>query len=397
MKIRKFICTITAAIMGLSCMSFSAASAAEKKESVLILGDSIGAGYKASQSFGTIVSDYLGADYKNLAVNGKKTSELLDSVKNDSETRDDIKKADRIFISIGGNDYLSILKSVMNEYKSEGDSFQDIKNKMAADSLNVLSKLSVMSDVTSPATENINTTVSQIKTINPDCEITVLALYNPVDGMSISDPSLNMLSSFVSPIINTFNNKLKLMDGMKIAPVNEYFKDNIYTYTYMEDTDVHPNDAGHIKIAASILSNITGENINTVLGKIFGKLTPQQLDALPSQLKDGIEIIEPQLTTAPVTTTATSASATTAAPASTSPAASATSAATVSGAQSTSPSGTSASVSSSSTASSTTTARITVKQSPATSDNGISGAVIFIGLLSTASIVFTASRKRENK
>jgi len=416
MNIKKIVCTVTAAIMGLSGMSFSTGYAAENKDSVLILGDSIGSGYKASQGFGSIVADYLSADYNNLARNGTKTSDLLDSVKNNSETRDSVKKSNRIFISIGGNDYLSILNSVINEYKSEGDSLQDIKDKMMADSLNVISKLSVLSDVTVPATANINNTISQIKTINPDCEITVLALYNPFDGISISDQSLNMINSFAAPIINTFNNKLKLMNGIKIAPVYEYFKGNIYAYTNMKDSDVHPNDAGHIKIAAAILSNITGENVNTVLGKILGKLTPQQLAALPSQLKDGIEIIEPQVTTAaPATTTTTSASATTAASTSINPSSSvvstttqvpvATSVTAASAAQSALPADTSitsvsttvsSKISSSATALKTTT-KTTVKQSPSTSDNGVSGAVIFIGLLSTAAIVFTASRKKENK
>lgn len=83
--------------------------AENEKPFYLVLGDSIAYGSGISNSreacYGKIVADTNGFDYANHAIPGHTTSNLINRL-SDEKVIDDLKKADIISISIGGNDFL---------------------------------------------------------------------------------------------------------------------------------------------------------------------------------------------------------------------------------------------------------------------------------------------------
>ena len=83
--------------------------AENEKKFYLVLGDSIAYGSGISNSreacYGKIVADTNGYDYANHSVPGHTTTNLINRLK-DETVISDLKKADIISISIGGNDFL---------------------------------------------------------------------------------------------------------------------------------------------------------------------------------------------------------------------------------------------------------------------------------------------------
>ena len=110
---KKFL-SITALIL-VAAMLFSVlvpvtVSAAESSMNYLVLGDSIGVGAgvvnPGEASFGRIVADTNGYNYKNHAVSGYNSGAMLAHIKL-PHVRNSIKEADIISVSIGGNDFLT--------------------------------------------------------------------------------------------------------------------------------------------------------------------------------------------------------------------------------------------------------------------------------------------------
>ena len=93
-------------ILGMLCLTVFAQ---DEKLYYVVLGDSIAYGSGISNSreacYGKIVSDTNGYDYANHAIPGHTTTNLIKRLGEETVIAD-IKKADLISISIGGNDFL---------------------------------------------------------------------------------------------------------------------------------------------------------------------------------------------------------------------------------------------------------------------------------------------------
>lgn len=110
--------------------------AENEKPFYLVLGDSIAYGSGISNSreacYGKIVADTNGYDYANHAIPGHTTKNLINRLKEETVISD-LKKADIISISIGGNDFLmsnliglmfdSIVKNDHTEFDRIADGF----------------------------------------------------------------------------------------------------------------------------------------------------------------------------------------------------------------------------------------------------------------------------------
>ncbi len=129
----------------------------------VVLGDSIGYGAGVLNSdeacFGRIVADTAGFEFKNDAVNGYRTSDLIAHLDKENIIAD-VAAADIISISIGGNDFLRGDMSSLIAEANNGD-------------------YSRFDEIAAEFYTNFCTIIGKIKALNPDAVILVQTLYNP--------------------------------------------------------------------------------------------------------------------------------------------------------------------------------------------------------------------------
>lgn len=151
----------------LFALSFSATVFASDETFYLVLGDSIGygSGIKNSKSacYGKIVADTNGFDYANHAVPGHTTTNLLEMLGTE-KVIEDVKKADIISLSIGGNDFL----------------MSDLTGLMF-DAM-VLKDYSEFDDIGEKFFVNFGKIIDRINELNSDAVVLMQTLYNPQSG-----------------------------------------------------------------------------------------------------------------------------------------------------------------------------------------------------------------------
>ncbi len=163
----KKVIAIALCLVMLMC-SFSISAFAESEDLFyLVLGDSIAYGSGISNSkaacYGKIVADTNGYEYANHSVPGHTTSNLINRLSNENVI-EDLKKADIISISIGGNDFLmNNLIGLMYDSIVKGDhtQFDEISDGVYA---------------------NLCEIVDIINEHNEDAVILMQTLYNPQSG-----------------------------------------------------------------------------------------------------------------------------------------------------------------------------------------------------------------------
>lgn len=160
-NLKKALCVILAMLV---CFSFSALAAdSEKPLSYVILGDSIGWGAGVLNSdeavFGKIVADTDGFAFKNDAVNGYTTSDLLRHLEKEN-IAEDVRNADIISVSIGGNNFLRGNMKELIAQAGSGD-----YTGFDAIAANFYVEYSAI--------------IEKIKELNPDVLILAQTLYNP--------------------------------------------------------------------------------------------------------------------------------------------------------------------------------------------------------------------------
>lgn len=360
MKMKKIISASAAAVLAFTGALSMSVYAADT-EDIIVLGDSIAEGYKANTSFASIIDALDGASVTNKGSLGTTSSKLIDSV-----SGTDFTNVDSVIISVGAHDYLDILVDVFNDYYVEGDTVAQLKEKLKADSANVITKLSNVTAATDPAITNITNAVNTIKSANADADIYVLDLYNPFESLA-SDDTLGMVSSYAGSVMSTFNTKLGMIDGIEVIEVADAFTGNILKYTNFpaditnvsKDTaDVHPNDAGH---------------------KVIADLIMEKIELPEAEVTTTTPVTTTEATT--TTTEATTVTTTTTTTATTTAATTTTNAGTTTTAATT-------------TKATTTTTKAKTSNSPATSDKGV-GAIAFAGVMSIAAICATAFKKKD--
>lgn len=422
MNFKKLISSGIAAVMCTSVifsLPVSSKTFAAETNDIVVFGDSIATGNNGKTfDFPSLAAKAIdnGNLLGNYAKNGLTSEEVLNVIKTKESS---IKEAETVVVSAGANDYLKEVLSIVSEYMDEGDSFETmtkekleaLKEKMQADKANLVSKLSRINAVTDVAYGNVKSIADEINTINPDAEIYILNLYNPFETASEYDEVGTMLNNLASTVLDTFNTKLRLIQNASVVQVAAAFKGNTKVYMGIDQRDVHPSNAGQIKIASLLTSSVNQEEEKISRGKILSTLTPAQLNALPDLIKEGAVMpdTEPEITTTTATTTGTTTTTTTTAASSVTTIATTTTA-TESSTVTTSSQNTSSSVttttantqsgnqtttSSAATTNSTTSTSVSkINSAPATSDRGVS-ALAVTGLL-TAACAVLAARKRND-
>ena len=414
MNFKKLISSGIAAVMCTSVifsLPVSSKTYAAETNDIVVFGDSIATGNNGKTfDFPSLAAKAIdnGNLLGNYAKNGSTSEEVLDVIKTKESS---IKEAETVVVSAGANDYLKEILSIVSEYMDEGDSIETmtkekleaLKEKLQADKANLVSKLSRVNAVTDVAYGNVKSIADEIKTINPDAEIYILNLYNPFETASEYDEVGTMINNLAYTVIDTFNTKLRLIENASVVQVAAAFEGNTKVYMGIDQRDVHPSNAGQIKIASLLTSSVNQEEEKISRGKILSTLTPAQLNALPDLIKEGAVMpdTEPEITTTTAATT-TASSVTTVA--TTTTAATESSAATTSSQNTTSSvtttttntqSGAQTTTTSAATTNSTTSTSVSkINSAPATSDRGVSAFAV-TGLL-TAACAVLAARKRND-
>lgn len=336
---------------------------------------------------------------------GATSAQILDSQVIAGSNPADVKY---VMISSGGNDYLDLFEEALKPYMDEGDTLATltpekravIAQKISEDQTAFTAKLAEVNTVTENAAANAVKIVDEIKAKYPDAVIYFLEMYNPFDSyLSSENDAMRILGTFSQNSISAYNKELAAIDGIKLVPVFENFKGR--SDDYIRTGDVHPTEAGHIKIAELIINDITGEDNDTILSNLlkYKLINGATFNALPEDMRSDIDpdtiIGENAVTTAAVTDAPpviSSVDWTTAAVTTT--AVSKKSAIPANGGGYIIPEETTTAVTTEAPASSTTTVSVkSTSSSPATSDRGISP-VIFSGLFASAAACLMSRKKK---
>ncbi len=208
--------------------------AENEKPFYLVLGDSIAYGSGISNSreacYGKIVADTNGFDYANHSVPGHTTTNLINRLKDETVIAD-LKKADIISISIGGNDFLmSNLIGLM---------FDSI----------VLGNHGKFDTIADGFYENLCEIVDVINSHNEDAVILMQTLYNPQSGY-LREP-YQQGADRINAAIEKFNSENP--GEIVIVDVGTALGDDMANYA---DDEIHPSAKGNEIIAETILDKL---------------------------------------------------------------------------------------------------------------------------------------------
>ncbi len=213
--------------------------AENEKQFYLVLGDSIAYGSGISNSreacYGKIVADTNGYDYANHAIPGHTTTNLINRLKDEAVIAD-LKKADIISISIGGNDFLmsnliglmfdSIVKGDHSEFDTIADGFYT----------------------------NFCEIIDIINSHNADAVILMQTLYNPQSGYLRAPYQQG--ADRINAAIEKYNTENP--GEIVIVDVATALGDDMANYA---DDEIHPSAQGNEIIAKVILDKLHELNL----------------------------------------------------------------------------------------------------------------------------------------
>lgn len=237
---KKILSLILAIIMAFSvCVC---ASAAKKTLNYVAVGDSIafGAGVYNSEEacYAKIVADTNGYNYKNDSVSGFKSAQLLEFLKTNDETIEDIANADILTLSIGGNDFIQEKLPILI--------FKAL----------VLDDYSMFDEITEVFSANFEKIIARIKEINPKCTILVQNIYNPR-----YDYAREVYAYGLGLVNDVFTDYLKAHKGAyEIIDVCSAFDGR---QDLIANDEVHPSAEGNVVIATLILKKLAKLGLGT--------------------------------------------------------------------------------------------------------------------------------------
>lgn len=236
-------------------------------------GDSIAYGYglnDVNDGFVNIVGEYLNSDVSNYAVSGLTSTQLVEMLES-GDYDDDIINADVITLTIGSNDillpFMNLLYTSLNLEGNPDTALKDwydntdiFTKLMALNSINV----AISNDTTlDEACENFETNtfptiISDIKELNPDCEIIVTEFYNPYYSVNIG--GVFNLGAMSDKYIQELNSVLYSTSATdyKVAKIYNSFNTIGLTNVDSEtlNMDPHPNVDGHRVIADAVIEQL---------------------------------------------------------------------------------------------------------------------------------------------
>lgn len=230
---KKLLAVLLAVSMLFSLSSFFLCAQAASGLDYLLLGDSIAAGAGVINPdegcYGRIVADTNGYGYANEAVSGASSSAMLSRLQR-SSVQAEVKKAEIISISIGGNDYLEsfwpgLFLSAMSDQK--------MFDRIQASFSNNFAKI-----------------IQTIRSLNPSARILVQTVYNPRSGKMFE----GMVQMGVTRLNAVYRSYLSAHPGSyTIVDVGSALTGHSDLISL---DSIHPNAAGNVVIARVILRTL---------------------------------------------------------------------------------------------------------------------------------------------
>lgn len=233
MTVRKLLSLLLAVLM-LCCVTAVSSCAQEQPLNYVLLGDSIawGAGVYNSEAacYGKIVADTNGYNYANYAVNGHRTADLIERLSL-PEVAEQVKNADIISMSIGGNDYLQ----------------QNLPKIFAQVAVG---NYKIVDDVEEIFRENFDTIITTIRELNPDVTILAQTLYNP---------RVDLLRDFYDLAVVRINRSINVYleehpGAFEIVDVASVLTKDHPEYIALDS--IHPSSLGNEEIAKLVLAKL---------------------------------------------------------------------------------------------------------------------------------------------
>lgn len=233
-SLKKIIAIILTVTFCIGIISVSAS--AKEKLNYLLLGDSIAEGFGITNpdeaSYGKIVADTNGYNYKNDAIMGRNSVGLVNHLTNDEEYINDVKWADIISVSIGGNDFLLDHAALLIV---EGIIFNDY---------------SKFDKIGETFYENFSKSMDRIHEINPNAKILVQLLYTSWTFDFARKPYKQAAKRINDAIIKYVEENPQNICVVDTSEVFDGRRDCISTDT------IHPNAQGNIELAKAVQSKL---------------------------------------------------------------------------------------------------------------------------------------------
>lgn len=214
----------------------SVLASAKEKLNYLLLGDSIAEGFGITNpdeaSYGKIIADTNGYNYKNDAIMGRNSVGLVNHLTNDEEYINDVKWADIISVSIGGNDFLLDHAALLIV---EGIIFNDY---------------SKFDKIGETFYENFSKSMDRIHEINPNAKILVQLLYTSWTFDFARKPYKQAAKRINDAIIKYVEENPQNICVVDTSEVFDGRRDCISTDT------IHPNAQGNIELAKAVQSKL---------------------------------------------------------------------------------------------------------------------------------------------
>lgn len=215
------------------------------KIQVVGLGDSITTGYgvKEEQAYFAKLATQLAkeqdttVDKINLAVNGDTSTQLLEHLENQTYQQA-IQKADYIFLSIGGNDFLQEFTANIAKYLRSSIDYTEFDSKKTI------------------LLQNLEQIIKQLLEKNKTATIVVVPLYNPYYQLLRSN---EQLVTHYQTMTEEYLEKLKQFDRIVTSDIlSKQLREEKYLNVKqnLSNVDPHPNVAGHQLIADELYQNL---------------------------------------------------------------------------------------------------------------------------------------------
>lgn len=241
---KKLICALMC--VTLLWMSTSMAYADTSEDELVVLGDSIAAGYGIEDPedvYGYLVSSERDFMLSNYAVSGDDTTDLLQLIEKNRQVKNHLKTAETVVISIGGNDFLHLgTESSMSELVEIISSGKDSK---------------IIQNMLKTVKSNIRTIHESIRELNPDAKIVLQTVYNPFLGQTDKLTQLlnQLVELFRQDYTDIYKAEAETDNNMVIADIEKCFREyyeKTNNTSLVQDDFIHPSVKGHRMIADQV-------------------------------------------------------------------------------------------------------------------------------------------------
>lgn len=191
----------------------------------------------------------------NYGISGNRSDQILKRIKKDEKLQNDVKKADVIVLTVGGNDLMKVVRSTLLKVKE--DSFIKPQKQYK---------------------ERIEETFKELRSLNSDAPIYVFGIYNPfylyfseitemqdiVDSWNETTQSVveeEQKAHFIpiNDILYKGGNQPELSENQKDtidSSVNDKKESKVFNDLLFEEDNFHPNDSGYELMAQSLFDEM---------------------------------------------------------------------------------------------------------------------------------------------